>query len=1744
MLMVLTLGASLFSCNFVDLEGNTPPTGEIPTPPEGEEPTPPEGEEPTPPEGEEPNPPTGDEPNPPTGDEPNPPTGDEPNPPTGDEPNPPEEEKKIFTVTFINGDSVLATVEVEDGSKVTAPVAPSKVGYSFGGWYYGEELWSFDTAITESITLDASWTPNTYNVLFDYEGADDVTVSVEYGKTVTLPASPSKEHYVFLGWYLGNTPFDADTAITTDITLVPAWELEKHTVSFNTDGGTGIADVTASYGSTIEAPAAPEKSGYIFMGWYLGDAKWSFSSQITENITLTAKWQLEYLTVTFDVGGGSSVDAQSVRYDTYATAPAAPTFKHHVFAGWYYGDKLWDFAEDKVTDHITLTARWTDKTFIVTIDPDNGEEKTTLTVKSGKRVDAPKTPVKAHHSFGGWYCEGNEWSFDTDTVNGDVTIKAKWIVDTHTVKLDAANGEEVNTLTYNYGELVATPATPVKAHHKFLGWYCGEELWSFDTDTVSGDTLLVAKWELDTHTVIFNANNGTPTSGVTVSYGDKLTAPTSPTKAHYSFGGWYYGEELWSFDTDKVEGDITLVAKWVLDTHTVTFDAANGSNTNEITVSYGDKLTAPTAPTKAHYSFGGWYYGDKLWIFDGNVVESDMTLTAKWIIDTHTVTFDTDGGSNVAPITVDYGSKAVAPTAPTKMHYVFLGWYAGDVEWSFDSAITENVTLTAKWAPVIYTVTIDNANGDATTSYDVPYGTVIDTPATPVKAHSVFAGWYAGNVEYSFGSIIDSNVALTAKWTPDSHEVTFNTDGGSSVATITVTCGTAIAKPANPTKTGHTFVNWYYNGSVWDFSTPVTDDITLTANWRINTYTVQFVSNNVVLSTHEINYGSTIDCPTDPVRNYFTFVGWYEGSNSSKLFNFANPITGDTTITAKWKRITLTVTIDNNNGDPIKKRTVNMGSTMSAPAATKAPTDYDSYVLEGWYRDGVLFDFDSPVLEDITIKAKWITQDEANKLALYEQLKGTMGNEAKATEVYESLIKLNSFYDGDALLDWIAGLYDPNEGGFYYSNSARNFYPYEPDLESTSQAFAWVVANFAFENSYSLANKMPQEIIDSIINFTISKQECDGYFYHPQWPQGKENLKTDRYGRDLDNGNAIIERFDKSESEHTYHPNLCIPGGRKCEDHCKNGGTCSYRSYASSVAYTLNRSVPTSLGSSVGFAVSRAQSSTVSAVADISHPVFDNDIAFREWLETYNPKEEVKSNSGKAHNLASLKKVIAAETAKEQYDFYGILLDYLDEIQIEVYNEQLAAGETPSGMWQKDVNFKAVWGLLKYAALYNDKTYGRAMLYPEEKVASAIKVIKADFDLKNGRPVHYNGSSSTVNLNDMMNQWTCISSLISNMDNSRKASLNWTTKVYKSNGTATPTDDTVEFDYNDIYVAFRANAKELIDATINKLEYYRVDDAVLSYTPGRLDGDEIIHDGTSLNIIYGVPISIGVGECDLNGINLISSMYRFIIRIMTGKNTYLPLCTEVDGDRFIKLLSETEAPNKEHFTNDFENGTGNIKYNPTTDPDNVTKGEISTDPVEGDNALYFESHEVEKDKGYVNDSIEFITMGLPGNCYVFEGYIFVSSESSNGYILQNKLNSNLYMFEIKHNKSAGTVDIIENYTTASRNNIKTLCSGLPVDTWFKLRIEYYPPQDNTDGVPAIKVFVNGERVATTNGYYGSVLGYSDSLASGTYPENNFTKTTFMALRAADVYVYFDNVFCSAINKTYYAYSEDTSNGTN
>lgn len=177
-----------------------------------------------------------------------------------------------------------------------------------------------------------------------------------------------------------------------------------------------------------------------------------------------------------------------------------------------------------------------------------------------------------------------------------------------------------------------------------------------------------------------------------VQAGETAVKPDEPKVNGLTFGGWYTDEDCtdgneYNF-TASVTEDMTLTAKWTANSYTITFDTDGGSKIDPITQDYGTAINAPAAPTKTGYTFMGWEPA-----LPATMPAGDMTIKAQWSINRYTITFDTGGGSAIAPITQDYGTQITAPADPTREGYQFNGW---------DKAIPAtmpagDMTIKAKW---------------------------------------------------------------------------------------------------------------------------------------------------------------------------------------------------------------------------------------------------------------------------------------------------------------------------------------------------------------------------------------------------------------------------------------------------------------------------------------------------------------------------------------------------------------------------------------------------------------------------------------------------------------------------------------------------------------------------------------------------------------------------------------------------------------------------------------------------------------------------------------------------------------------------------------------------------------------------------------------------------------------------------------------------------------------------------------
>ena len=356
----------------------------------------------------------------------------------------------------------------------------------------------------------------------------------------------------------------------------------------------------------------------------------------------------------------------------------------------------------------------------------------------------------------------------------------------------------------------------------FFMWLGSNGKFYAPGDSVPAEvTKLTAQWTAPTYAVTLNTNGGTINSGNVTSYtyGVGATLPTDVTRTGYTFKGWYDNENLTGSPVTAIGGTETgnkeYWAKWEINQYTITFDTNGGSEIAPITQDYGTAITAPADPTRKGYTFKGW---DKE--IPKTMPAENMTVKAQWEINQYTITFDTNGGSEIAPITQDYGTAITAPADPTRKGYTFKGW---DKEIP-KTMPAENMTVKAQWEINQYTITFDTNGGSEIAPITQDYGTEITAPDNPTRKGYTFKGWDKEIPE----TMPAENITVKAQWEINQYTITFDTNGGSEIAPITQDYGTAITAPADPTRKGYTFKGW-------DKEIPKTmpaENITITARWR------------------------------------------------------------------------------------------------------------------------------------------------------------------------------------------------------------------------------------------------------------------------------------------------------------------------------------------------------------------------------------------------------------------------------------------------------------------------------------------------------------------------------------------------------------------------------------------------------------------------------------------------------------------------------------------------------------------------------------------------------------------------------------------------------------------------------------------------------------------------------------------------------------------------------------------------
>lgn len=625
------------------------------------------------------------------------------------------------------GGSAVAQLTGGAGMALSWPADPVKQGYVFDGWYKDSAYHTKAETLTampsfsgssKGMTLYAKWRPaeDTKYIVEHYQeqlGGGYVNTESEKlkGTTESEAAVPVKEYPGF-----HEKSAEKKTIAPDGSTVVKVYyDRNEYTVKFNLDNGTENVVQTYKHGADLHAPT-PSRSGYTFKDWSSPLPK-----TVTADADYTAQWEANNNAVTFVTNGGTDVAGQTVQTDEKIKKPSDPTRTGYTFGDWYTDQsctKAWNFDSDKVSDAMTLYAKWTANTYDVTLNLnyDGAAEPTKITVTYDGTYSALTTPERAGYDFLGWFTAQTDGeqvkAEDTVSITAPQTLYAHWKegAATYTVKHYQQNTEDIKDNNYTEFESETLPGITgqqTKAAAKTYTGFASAKEFKQSAIAPDSSTVISIYYDRLTYTVTW-MNGDTKLNDETLRYGAmpnyKGDTPTKKDTGHtYTFTGW-------SPEPSEVTGNVTYTAQFSdsLNTYNITYNLNNGTNApgNPSRYTYGTAVTLAD-PTRTGYTFGGWFTNSD---FSGTAVTGipadatgDKTFYAKWTANKYDVTFDLNY-EGVEKITnqVTFDEKYVLPDKPARSGYKFLGWFTqetgGNKVTADDTVSTaENHTLYAHW---------------------------------------------------------------------------------------------------------------------------------------------------------------------------------------------------------------------------------------------------------------------------------------------------------------------------------------------------------------------------------------------------------------------------------------------------------------------------------------------------------------------------------------------------------------------------------------------------------------------------------------------------------------------------------------------------------------------------------------------------------------------------------------------------------------------------------------------------------------------------------------------------------------------------------------------------------------------------------------------------------------------------------------------------------------------------------------
>ncbi len=959
------------------------------------------------------------------------------------------------------GKVLYETIPTVFGEEIAAPATPpQKDGFTFIGWNPDPTDSLMEKDGFEAIAI---FDPNTITITFDANGGTAVeSIEKTYGQSIEKLPATGRTGYSLDGWYTalnGGTKVSEPYAVPTEnTTLYAHWIPESHTVTYVTinDDQTEsvISVITKNTGEKIEAPKAPEKTGYKFAGWLNEETKEIEDAPTTMPVKDTkyiAQWEINNYSYTVDANGGKFKDGNETKNGTadHGTTITLETPENT-------GSKLLGWSTDSddstveipatattvtVTGDMTIKAVWQQELYTITFDAAGGTFADGTSSYSddlayGAAITAPKVNAPAGFEFDGWIEKDEKIGVPESMPNRSLHFVAQWKAveigaqdyTIYAVIVNPATGEELPPMVVKTGSLdVGTTVEVVKNAADstadipvtFDSLYTSPSHEPNDeknTNTLltigTGENELIVYYKLKVFTATFNGNGGTlkvtnadgsegtaATATATGTYGQAVKAPEIATAPEgHSFDKWEPAVENETYTSNK-----SYKALWKANTYNAIFEIYDNEgklvDTIKVPYTYGEEIEAPAYEVSEGYNFTSWNIPEGTTMGAGDMTFDDAVLTPIDYTLTYTITGAPQGVQAPASQTGNIGETLTVAKAPEVEGYTFDGWY-----------------------------------DEADNSYKADgKGTI-----TMVKGGITLKGTYTPetvNIYYNTGS----SVVIT----PNPATANFGD-------TVTLPGAEAMNRGDN-----YKFAGWVDaqgNDAGASYTVDSTDDVTFTAKWEYKVkYTVSGAPEGAPEAPAAEFYAEGADVAIDTTTPEtitvdgvtYTFSGWkINGKDAADFTMGTEPveITGSWTKVEQPKEYTIsyayTGTVPTGADEllPAAHNAVEgTANVQLADALTTITVDEVTYTFSGWYYNGnIATQIAEMPAHDVTVTGYWTAQPvEVKEYTLTINPNG--GTLNGSTEPFEAK------YTEGTIIPPVA---NPERDGF-------NFIGWEPGIPTT-----------------------------------------------------------------------------------------------------------------------------------------------------------------------------------------------------------------------------------------------------------------------------------------------------------------------------------------------------------------------------------------------------------------------------------------------------------------------------------------------------------------------------------------------------------------------------------------------------------------------------------------------------------------------------------------------------------------------